>query len=208
MFGDASLSFREFAMHESLPLATIQDAVLDFLRGRDDAVLFGAQAVNAYVRESRATEDVDIISPRAEALAEELRQFLADRFHISVRTREVNDRAGYGVYQVREPENRHLIDLYGVETLPAHREVEKVQVVVPDELIARKVVTHVRHAKSGKGSIDLADIRRLLLAYPQLKSEQGSVRQRLIELAASDAVLAAWSEIAASDIPEDDEDDV
>ena len=52
MFGDGSLTFREFVMREPLPLATIHDAVLEFLRGRDDAVLFGAQAVNAYVDEA------------------------------------------------------------------------------------------------------------------------------------------------------------
>lgn len=45
MFGDGSLTFHEFVTREPLPLATIQEAVLDFLRGRDDAVLFGAQAV-------------------------------------------------------------------------------------------------------------------------------------------------------------------
>jgi len=37
MFGDGALSFREFAMREPLPLATIHDAVLEFLRGRTDA---------------------------------------------------------------------------------------------------------------------------------------------------------------------------
>ena len=73
MFGDGSLTFREFAMREPLPLATIHDAVLEFLRGRTDAVLFGAHAVNAYVDESRMTQDVDILSPRAAELAEELR---------------------------------------------------------------------------------------------------------------------------------------
>ena len=30
MFGDGTLTFREFAMREPLPLATIQDAVLEF----------------------------------------------------------------------------------------------------------------------------------------------------------------------------------
>lgn len=30
-------------MREQLPLATIHEAVLEFLRGRDDAVVFGAQ---------------------------------------------------------------------------------------------------------------------------------------------------------------------
>jgi hypothetical protein len=49
MFGDGSLTFREFAIRETLPLATIRDAVLEFLRGRSDVVLFGAHSVNAYV---------------------------------------------------------------------------------------------------------------------------------------------------------------
>ena len=35
----------------TLPLATIHDAVLEFLRGRDDAVLYGAQAVNELIEE-------------------------------------------------------------------------------------------------------------------------------------------------------------
>lgn len=52
------LTFREFVTHEPLPLSRIQGAVLEFLQGRDDAVLFGAQAVNAYVTEPRATQDV------------------------------------------------------------------------------------------------------------------------------------------------------
>ena len=74
MFGDGSLTLREFAMKEPLPLAKIQEAVLDFLRHRDDAALFGAQAVNAYVDEPRMTQVVDILSTRAAALAEELRK--------------------------------------------------------------------------------------------------------------------------------------
>ena len=36
------LTFKEFAMREQLPLATIHQAVLEFLRGRDDVVVFGA----------------------------------------------------------------------------------------------------------------------------------------------------------------------
>ena len=53
----------------------IQDTVLSSLRNRKDAVLFGAQAVNAYVEESRLTQDVDIASPRAAELAQELWPF-------------------------------------------------------------------------------------------------------------------------------------
>jgi hypothetical protein len=47
MFNAEVLTFNEFAMQESVPLATIQTAVLEFLPDRDDTVIFGAQAVNA-----------------------------------------------------------------------------------------------------------------------------------------------------------------
>ena len=50
MFDEGVVTFREFAMRETLPLATIQNAVLEFLRGRDDGVVFGAQAVNGVCR--------------------------------------------------------------------------------------------------------------------------------------------------------------
>ena len=63
-------------MREPLPLSTIHDAVLEFLRNRDDAVVFGAQAVNAYVDEPRMTQDIDLLSTRAAELAEELRDYL------------------------------------------------------------------------------------------------------------------------------------
>jgi len=89
MFGDGPLMFREFVMREPHPLAVIHDAVLEFLRDRTDAALYGAQAVNAYVSEARLTQDVALASTRAAELAEELRAFLHMRFHIAVRAREV-----------------------------------------------------------------------------------------------------------------------
>src|SRR6266446_6415785 len=105
MFGDGSLTFREFLMREPLPLATIHQAVLEFLRGRDDAVLFGAQAVNAYVDEPRMTQDVDMLSPRAAELAAELRSHLAGKFHIAVRMREVAEGRGFRLFQQQKPKN-------------------------------------------------------------------------------------------------------
>ena len=78
-------------MKEPLPLATIHEAVLEFLRNRDDAALFGAQAVNAYVDEPRMTQDVDVLSTRAAELAEELRAHLAATFTIAARVRAVAD---------------------------------------------------------------------------------------------------------------------
>src|SRR5688572_25992069 len=140
MFGDGALSFREFAMREPHPLATIHDAVIEFLRGRDDAVLYGAQAVNAYVDESRMTQDVDIMSPRAAELAEELRAFLNERFHIAVRVRVVREGLGYRIFQLRKPKNRHLVDVRPVPVLPPSQRVEGVLVLMPDELIATKVI--------------------------------------------------------------------
>lgn len=143
MFGDGALTFREFMMREPLPLATIHDAVLEFLRGRDDAVLYGAQAVNAYVDEPRMTQDVDLMSPRAAELAEELRKHLNQRFHIAVRVRTVREGIGYRVYQVRKPANRHLVDVRPVDVLPPTQRVKQVLVATPPELIANKVISMV-----------------------------------------------------------------
>ncbi len=76
-------------MREPLPLATIQNAVLEFLRGRDDVVVFGAQAVNAYVSEPRMTQDIDLLSPHAVAFVQELRDYLSKQFHIAVRVQKI-----------------------------------------------------------------------------------------------------------------------
>ena len=89
--GDTGLTFMEFVMREPLPLSVVQDAVFEFLQHRDDAVVYGAQAVNAYVRERRATEDVDLASTRGKQFADELRTFLSDRLRIAARVREVRD---------------------------------------------------------------------------------------------------------------------
>ena len=185
MFGDGSLTFREFIMREPLPLATIHDAVLDFLRGRTDAVLFGAHAVNAYVEESRMTQDVDILSPRAAELAEELRGHLAEKFQIAVRIRTVADGKGHRLYQIRKPKNRHLVDVRAVDDLPAHQVVEEVLVVPPADLIGQKVQSMVNRSQSAKGPTDLTDIRRLLLTFPELKTLEGPVADRLQATGAS-----------------------
>jgi hypothetical protein len=207
MFGDGSLTFREFIMREPLPLATIHDAVLEFLRGRTDAVLFGAHAVNAYVDEPRMTQDVDILSPRAAELAEELRAYLSQRFQIAVRILTVASGQGHRLYQVREPRNRHLVVIRGVDGLPPHQVVEEVLVVQPVELISQKVQSMVHRSKSAKGLTDLADIRRLLLTFPELKVFEGPVADCLRATGASSATLEAWREIAAQEIVAEDDDE-
>ena len=207
MFGDGALTFREFAMREPLPLATVHDAVLEFLRGRDDAALFGAQAVNAYVDEPRMTQDVDILSPRAAELAEEIRKFLNARFQIAVRVREVRGGIGYRIYQVQKEKNRHLVDVRPVPDFPPIQRVEDVLVVSPAELISNKVVSMQSRTKTAKGLIDGADLRRLLLTFPELKAEHGPVRERLEAAGAGPDVLAAWNELVAQEILPEDEDD-
>src|SRR5216683_6870852 len=206
MFGDGSLTFQEFIMREPHPLAVIQDAVLEFLRGRDDAVLYGAQAVNAYVKESRMTQDVDIATTRALELAGELRKYLNQKFHIAVRVRKVREGLGYRIYQVRKPENRHLVDIRPVDELPPAKRVKKVLVVTPPELIAGKVAAWVRRRHKPKAGTDWRDLAILLLTFPELKTEEGPVMERLRILGANDSVMTAWKDLVAQEILPEDED--
>jgi hypothetical protein len=207
MFGDGSLTFREFATREPLPLATIHDAMLEFLRGRTDAVLYGAHAVNAYVDEPRMTDDVDVMSMRAANLAEEVGTFLRQRFHIAVRVRRLGEGMGHRVLQVRKPSDRRLVDVRLVRTLPPHQTVEGLFVLAPVELICSKVVSMARRSMTPGAFMDLADLRRLLLAFPELKTEKGAVADRLKSAGAADQVLAAWRDAVAQEIHPTDEAD-
>src|SRR6267143_1850199 len=206
MLNAGTLTFKEFAMREQLPLATIHDAVLEFLRGRDDAVVFGAQAVNAYVGEPRMSQDIDLISTRAVELAEEVREYLSERFHIAVRVPVIGDSKRYRLFQIQKPRNRHLVDLRTAESLPHAERIEDVLVMSPPELIARKVISyHARHGQPKAGT-DWRDLAMLLLTFPELKKEQGAVGEALKSLGANDDILRAWSELVAQEIvePEDD----
>ena len=210
MLGDGALTFREFAMREPLPLATIHNAVLEFLRGRDDAALYGAQAVNAYVDEPRMTQDVDILSPRAADLAEELRSFLHQQFRITVRIRRIQEGIGYRIYQVRKPKNRHLVDVRKVPSLPPTQRVDDLLVLTPVELIASKVSALAQRRGKPKSGTDWRDLGVLLLAFPELKTEAGAVRERLDSMVADGGdptVLPTWKELVAQEIVPDDEDD-
>jgi hypothetical protein len=193
-------------MKEPLPLARIQEAVLEFLRNRNDAVLFGAQAVNAYVDEPRMTQDVDILSTRAADLAEELRSFLAEEFQIAVRVRIVAKGLGFRIDQLRQPKNRHLADVRQVEVLPPTTLVAEVRVPTPEDLIAQKVMSIVRRKAQPKADSDRRDLKVLLLAFPRLKSDSGPVLDRLLARQADDSVVNEWRSLVATEIlPEDDE---
>ena len=207
MLNAGVLTFQEFAMREPLPLATVHDAVLEFLRGRDDVVVFGATAVNAYVSEPRMTQDIDLMSTRAAELAEEVRAYLGERFKIAVRVRVIGGGKGYRVFQIRKEGNRHLVDVRPVTTLPESQRVEDVPVVSPPELIALKVASyHMRKGKA-KAFLDRRDLAMLLFAFPDLKNETGPVESSLKSLGVSEGVMNSWRELVAEQIEESSEED-
>jgi hypothetical protein len=206
MLNAGTLTFEEFAMREQLPLATIHDAVLEFLRGRNDAVVFGAQAVNAYVGEPRMSQDIDLVSTRAVELAEELRQHLSERFHIAVRVPEIGDGKGYRLFQIQKPRNRHLVDLRTVKSLPHAERIEDVLVTSPPDLIAQKVISY--HARRGqpKAGTDWRDLAMLLLTFPELKKEHGAVSEAMKSAGVKDDVIQTWREFVAQEIVEPTDD--
>ncbi len=206
IFGEGTITFGEFAMQEPLPLATIHQAVLEFLSGRDDAVLFGAHAVNAYVGEPRMTQDVDILALRGEHFTEELRAYLHDRFHIAVRARAVRDGIGYRIYQVQKPKNRHLVDVRPVDELPPHQRIANIPTVTPAELIAGKVRAYHERQEQPKGGTDWRDLALLLLAFPHFKTNTGEVAQ-ICATGSESAVLATWEEVVARPIDAGEPDD-
>ena len=193
-------------MREPLPLATVHEAVLEFVRGRDDVVVFGATAVNAYVSEPRMTQDIDLMSTRAAELAQELRDFLNERFHIAVRVRVIGEGKGYRVFQIRKEGNRHLVDLRPIASLPQAELIDGVRVVTAAELIARKVISlHSRRGQPKSGT-DWRDVAMLLLAFPNLKVESGPVSEILNSLGATEEEMKTWSEVVHQEInvPDDE----
>ena len=191
-------------MRETLPLSKIQEAILEFLQGREDAVLFGAQAVNAYVSEPRMTQDVDLLSTRAGDLAEELKDFLSDKFHIAVIVRAVADGKGFRIYQIRSEGNRHLVDLRMISEFPATEKIENILVLSPVELLASKVIAY--HSRKGKpkAGTDYRDLGMLLLRFPELKEK---VSESLRAKNVGAAVLKTWAEIASQDFQFENEDE-
>lgn len=194
--------------NEPLPLASIFREIFLFLQTRSDVVLFGAHAVNAYCEPERMTQDVDLLATDGRGLAEEVRAHLGATFHVATRIREVVPDVGYRIYQVQQPKNRHLVDVRQVAHLPAHELINGVRVVAPAELVAMKAAAMAGRQHRPKGSSDLIDLQRLLLAFPDLKTDEGPVAQCLRAQGASAAAVAAWRKIVREPIePDEDESD-
>jgi hypothetical protein len=194
-------------MHETLPLSRIQEAVLEFLQGRSDIVLFGAQAVNAYVAEPRMTQDVDILAIKAPDVAEEMRSYLSGKFHIAVRIREIGEK-GFRLYQVRSEGNRHLVDLRSVDELPETDLIENILVLAPVELLAAKVISFISRYGKEKSWTDRRDLTALLRRFPELKKTDGEVASLLIARGADKRTTDFWREVAEQDLPAEDDDDL
>lgn len=206
MFGDGPLTFQEFARREPHPLAVIHDAVLGFLRGRRDIVLCGGHAVNAYVNETRMTQDVDVLSVDSISFTAEIRRFLRGIFRIAVRL-SVRGRLGFRIYQPRKRAKRNLVEVYAVKKLPPFQRIRRVQVIAPADLIANKIMDMLMRQNTPKYGLHRADLYRLLLTFPELKTAEGSVASRLRAAGASEEVFAAWQELVAQEILPEDEDE-
>jgi len=202
-----ALSFQEFMNREALPLATLHNAIFEFLRDRTDVVIFGAQAVNAYVGEPRMTQDIDLLALEAESLAEAIRNYLSETFYIAVRVRSVKDSLGYRVYQIQRSGNRHLLDIRQVDTLPPSQIIEGIFVMAPVALIASKVIAYQQRRGKPKAGTDWRDLAMLLLQFPELKTASGLVSDRLQQVNANPAAIDLWQEIVATPIEPETEDD-
>jgi len=193
-------------MNETVPISLIQEAVLEFMQDRDDAIVFGAQAVNAYVDEPRMSQDVDIMALNAEILAEDIRSLLNDRFKMAVRVRSIANGRGLRIYQIRKPKNRHFVDIRSVDTLPSVQRVERILVPTPPELIVQKIISMTSRSKTAKGMTDAADLRRLLITFSDLKVEHGAVSEILNGKNVSSEVLETWRNLVHEEIEVDDDD--
>ena len=117
-----------------------------------------------------------------------------------MKVRTVPSGVGYRVYQLQKPNNRHLVDIRSVSKLPPCQRVERILVPIPAELISQKVISMTSRSKTAKGMTDAADLRRLLLAFPELKTKEGLVLESLKTAYALPVAIAAWSELVELEI--------
>ena len=142
-------------------------------------------------------------------LAAGLRSQLANTFGIAVRVLESAKGRTFRLYQVRQPKNRHLVDVRQIAELPPTTTIADILVPLPEELIAQKVISAAHRGAQPKGDTDRRDLKVLLLAHPQLKSYTGPVLDRLFALRADQRALDEWRKLVESRIeaPETDETD-
>ena len=124
-----------------------------------------------------------------------------------MRIRSVRDGIGFRLDQLAKPKNRHLVDVRPVEALPAAQPIDDILVVTPVEVIAGKVISCIRRKGKPKSFTDRRDLAHMLLKFPELKVEQGAVKQRLEAQSAGEEALALWSQLVAEEILREEEDE-
>jgi hypothetical protein len=84
--------------------------------------------------------------------------------------------------------------------LPLAKRIAKVLIVAPEELIARKVIAYHQWRGQPKSDTEWRDLAMLLLAFPELKREDGPVVERLQAAGADATVMAVWKELVVEEI--------
>jgi hypothetical protein len=72
--------------------------------------------------------------------------------------------------------------------------------LAPPELVASKVIAYHQRRGQPKSGTDWRDLAMLLLTFPDLKRDPGTVRECLMASEVEPEVLAAWGEIVAQEI--------
>jgi hypothetical protein len=173
------LALSEYLMREPLPLATVQEAILDFCRGRSDLCVFGAQALSRHTGVPRMTQDVDIMAVSPEAAADELASFLGRRFphRMAARVRAVKRDGsvlGYRVFQQRSEElggNRHPADIRRLDVPREGLETEDgIQYTGAPLTLAMKSLAATVRNNPIKRDQDRVDTMRLIVAMPDVSA--------------------------------------
>ena len=126
----------------------------------------------------------------------------------ALRLRDLGQDKGLRLYQLLKEGTRHLVGVRSVGTLPDSRRFAGIQVLAPADLVAAKALAFHQRRGQPKSGTDWRDLALLLLAFPELRADDGPVAERLQDLDASPAALATWRELAGQTWePDDDGDD-
>jgi hypothetical protein len=109
-------------------------------------------------------------------------------------------------HALRAPKNRHLVDVRRIDALPPFETRDGLRIAAPLELVVMKVISLAARRARPKGATDLADVRRLLIAFPELQ-RSSAVGARLVAMGAGPPALAMWEELASTPIEPDDADE-
>jgi Nucleotidyl transferase AbiEii toxin, Type IV TA system len=197
---DAPLTAQEYLMHERVPLGQIFQLIFDLLRKRPNAIVYGSQAINAYVSPPRMTEDIDIFTDDAPRLAEDICHAIHSTFHIAVRVRRAKNGVGLRIYQTSKANRRHLVDIRPIQNPPPTRIIGGVAFVEPSALAAMKVISAHDRGHRTEGMQDLVDLKKLLAQFPTLRAS-AIVEHHLRAFGASLAAHELWARLRAEQSP-------